>query len=33
LITPPKFEFARGVAYWGRLGYELSVVNIATDVV
>ena len=28
-----KFEFAGGVANWCRLGYELSVVNITTDVV
>ena len=28
-----KFEFAGGVANWSRLGYELSVVNITTDVV
>ena len=26
-------EFAGGVANWCRLGYELSVVNITTDVV
>ena len=28
-----KFEFVGGVANWCRLGYELSVVNITTDVV
>ena len=28
-----KFEFAGGVANWGKLGYELFVVNITTDVV
>ena len=28
-----NIEFAGGVANWCRLGYELSVVNITTDVV
>jgi len=28
-----NFESAGGVANWCRLGYELSVVNITTDVV
>ena len=27
-----NFEFTGGVANWYRLGYELSVVNITTDV-
>ena len=32
-LSDSKFEFAGGVANWGRLGYELSVVNITTAVV
>ena len=32
-LSDSKFEFAGGVANWCRLGYELSIVNINTDVV
>ena len=32
-LSDLKFEFAKGVANWYRLGYELSVVNITTDAV
>ena len=31
-LSDSKFEFAGGVANWCRLGYELSDVNITTDV-
>jgi len=29
-LSDSKFEFTGGVAYWYRLGHELSVVNITT---
>ena len=32
-LSDSKFELAGGVPNWYMLGYELSVVNITTDVV
>ena len=32
-LSDSKFEFTGGVANWCRVGYNISVVNITTDVV